>query len=79
MVGVRVASHWINIFLLGTSECAAVLDVLTHPHVLPETPHTKKKKNAPTELPIFPYTGVPLVITASYFINTLEADLAGLP
>ena len=40
MVGVRVASHWINVFLV-TSECPAVLRVLTHPHVLPETHRTK--------------------------------------
>ena len=37
MVWVHGASHGINCFSLGTSERAAVLGVLTHPHVLPET------------------------------------------
>ena len=39
MVGVGVASQRINVFLLETSECAAVLGA--HPHVLPEIHRTK--------------------------------------
>ena len=65
MVGVCVASHRIIVFLLGTSECAAVLGVLTYPHVLPEAHHTNRT-HALTKLPIFPYlwctTGHHLII-----------------
>ena len=72
MVGVCVASHRINVFLLGISECAVVLGVLTHPHVLPETHHTNRT-HAQTKLPIFPYlwcmTGHHLIIA----INTCRA------
>ena len=65
--GVHIASHWINVFfLLGTSECAVVFGELTHPHVLPETHHTKQQQHAQTMLPIFPYlwcpTGLHLII-----------------
>ena len=56
----------------GTSECAAVLGVLTHPPVLPET-------HAQTKLPIFPTCGIPLVITSSYPINNrLAKDIDSL-
>ena len=74
MVGVRIASHLINIFLLGTSECAAVLGVLTHPHVLPEThhTHTNRQTHGQTKLPIPPTCGVPQV-ASSYPINICSA------
>ena len=35
--GGSVCSIQLNVFLLGTFECAAVLGMLTHPHVVPET------------------------------------------
>ena len=45
-----------NIFLHGTSECAAVPGVVSLSHMLPETHHTPKKtKHARTEPPIFHY------------------------
>ena len=82
MVGVRVASHWINVFLLGTSECAAVLGVLTPPPPPPptcvtrNTSHKKQPKTTHIHRQSYqfsPNCGVPLVITSSYLINTCRA------
>ena len=76
MVGVHVAFHSINVFLLGTSECAVVLGVLTHPHVLPETYRTKKTLMHRQSYQYFPTCGVLLVITSSTSI-IIGHDWAG--
>ena len=52
MEWVHGASHWINYFSLGTSERAAVLGVLTQPHVLPET--LAQKKTCTDKVTIYP-------------------------
>ena len=69
MVVVRVASHRINVFLLGASECAVVLGVLTHPHVLPEV-------HAPKNICTDKATNFSLLVLCGFEVsNELERGL----
>ena len=66
-----------NIFLHGTSECAAVPGVVSLSHMLPETHHTPKKQNMHEQSHQFFTTCGVLQVTGhqlSYLINTCRAQ-----
>ncbi len=77
MVGVHLAFHRINIFLLRESECAATLGVLSHQH------DRTQKKAMHGKTIIFPTCGIPKIVVyqrSSPQFTTLThvgPDLAG--